>query len=977
MWRKPLSAVLLAIVFLVLPSAVHAQSTFSGVVRDSSAAVLPGVTVEATSPVLIEQSRSAVTDEQGRYTIVDLRPGIYKLTFTMTGFTTLVRDNVELASNVTVPINVDLRVGALEESITVSGQTPLVDVQNAQRTQVVAREVIDVLPTTRNMQSAGSIVPGIKTSRPDVGGSQGMEQTYMRTHGADDRHTTIQVDGMMVNSSMGDGNIQAYNDDALAQEVSFQTSGMGAEVQAGGVRMNMIPKDGGNVLRGGGFAGGTAESWQSNNVDDELRGLGLVIPNGVQHVQDFNAFVGGPIKENRLWFFGTGRHVSVNEKVANSFYRDGVTPAIVDQYVRDALARLTFQATPKNKISGYMERIWKFKGHELNPGDEIETASGLRDPMHALYYVGQVKWTSTVSSRMLMEAGYSTNIERLTNIYQPGIAQPRNTPAWYAGAAHVDLTKVTVKGAKSAGETGTFPDRKVVVGSLSYVTGTHNIKGGMQWSFGQDGNSVTRNADLNQNYRNGVPDSVDVYNDPSRNDEYVRADRGVYVQDAWTLKRLTLTGGLRWDYIDARINAICRPAGRFSSALCVEQQDHMPEWNNLSPRFAVVYDLFGNARTAVKASINKYVLPWAGGWAKRYDPMVQVSDRRTWRDLNGDDIAQDNEIGASTNALFGLQTRFPGDGLSREYNVETAFSVQHQLLPRLSVNGGYYHRRYYNQEAQRNPLITMDDFASFQVANPLGNGENITMFNLNPAKAGLYSKQLIDVNSDINRTIYDGFEFSFNARLPHNAVAFGGWSNDRQMVVACDQYDPNKLRFCDQTGETFQQYGKNERPPFTNDFKLAGSYPLPWGLDTSAVLMSYAGKGNSYTANEPFLGVYWVVPAAVFPNAQRTVSPASAPYSLNGGGVQNVSGVALIPTGSKYEDRWNQLDLSVRKTFQFGRKRIQPQLAIFNALNGNVVLAENEQYGTALPNVTTADGRGQPRNILQGRMLRLAVLFEF
>ena len=211
-------------------------------------------------------------------------------------------------------------------------------------------------------------------------------------------------------------------------------------------------------------------------------------------------------------------------------------------------------------------------------------------------------------------------------------------------------------------------------------------------------------------------------------------------------------------------------------------------------------------------------------------------------------LAQDNEIGASTNALFGLQTRFPGDGLSREYNVETAFSVQHQLLPRLSVNGGYYHRRFYNQEAQRNPLITMDDFASFQVANPLGNGENITMFNLNPAKAGLYSKQLIDVNSDINRTIYDGFEFSFNARLPHNSVAFGGWSNDRQMVVACDQYDPNKLRFCDQTGETFQQYGKNKRPPFTNDFKLAGSYPLPWGLDTSAVLMSYAGKGNSYTA---------------------------------------------------------------------------------------------------------------------------------
>jgi hypothetical protein len=141
--------------------------------------------------------------------------------------------------------------------------------------------------------------------------------------------------------------------------------------------------------------------------------------------------------------------------------------------------------------------------------------------------------------------------------------------------------------------------------------------------------------------------------------------------------------------------------------------------------------------------------------------------------------------------------------------------------------------------------------------------------------------------------------------------------------------------------------------------------------------MSYAGKGNSYTANEPSLGVYWVVPAAVFPNAQRTVSPASAPYGLNGGSVQNVSGVSLIAPGTKYQDRWNQLDMSVKKTFRFNRKQIQPQLALFNALNGNVVLAENEQYGTALPNVTTADGRGQPRNILQGRMLRLAVLFDF
>src|SRR5207245_4998174 len=145
---------------------------------------------------------------------------------------------------------------------------------------------------------------------------------------------------------------------------------------------------------------------------------------------------------------------------------------------------------------------------------------------------------------------------------------------------------------------------------------------------------------------------------------------------------------------------------------------------------------------------------------------------------------------------------------------------------------------------QLKQLLTMADFTSFPLANPLGNGETLTLFNLNPAKAGLYAKQLIDINSSVNRTIYDGFEASFNARLPRGANVFGGWSNDRLITVSCDQYDPNKLRFCDQTGETFQQYGATSTPPFRNDLKLAANYPLPWGgVEVSGVFISFAGKG--------------------------------------------------------------------------------------------------------------------------------------
>src|SRR5436309_7245625 len=319
MSHRVMSSILFAFALLALsPTAASAQSAFAGLVRDTSGAVLPGVTVEVSSPVLIERTRSTTTDDTGRYTITDLRPGTYKLTFTLAGFSTLVRDGVELAGNTTSPINAELKVGALEESVTVSGQSPLVDVQNAQRTQVIERDVIDALPTTRNMQSVGSIVPGVKLSRPDVGGSQGMEQTYMRTHGADDRHTSMQVDGMSVNSSMGDGNIQAYNDDALAQSVVFQTSALPAEVPSGGVRVNRIPKDVGNFFKGGGFFGGTAHGWQSDNNNDELRARGFQYRNFVQHVQDCNANFGGPIIWNKLWFFTTGRHVSVDEGVGNA-----------------------------------------------------------------------------------------------------------------------------------------------------------------------------------------------------------------------------------------------------------------------------------------------------------------------------------------------------------------------------------------------------------------------------------------------------------------------------------------------------------------------------------------------------------------------------------------------------------------------------------------------------------------------------------
>src|SRR6266705_1769830 len=218
---------------ILAAESASAQSAIAGLVRDESGAVLPGVTVEASSPVLIEGARAAATDDQGRYRVVDLRPGIYKLTFTLAGFGTVVRDGVELPSEFVATVNVDLKVAALAETVTVSGASPLVDVQQVSKTQVLTREIIDSLPTTRNIMSVGILVPGIRFGTPDIGGSRAMEQPAMRVHGINKRETMQLVDGMQVNSNE-DCVCMGYFDDALQAEASITTSALPPDNAGGG-----------------------------------------------------------------------------------------------------------------------------------------------------------------------------------------------------------------------------------------------------------------------------------------------------------------------------------------------------------------------------------------------------------------------------------------------------------------------------------------------------------------------------------------------------------------------------------------------------------------------------------------------------------------------------------------------------------------------------------------------------------------------
>jgi Carboxypeptidase regulatory-like domain len=945
-----------AVSLALWPALASAQSAIAGAVKDTSGALLPGVTVEASSPVLIEKVRAVQTDGQGRYTIVDLRPGVYTVSFVLPGFSTVRREGLEVQSNITLPLNVELRVGALEETVTVTGASPVVDVQSTTRTQVVSRELMDSIPNARNLQSIASMVPGIKLNAPDVGGSQQMEQTYLATHGNSSRNTTVQVDGMMINGVMNDGQIQAYTDNALVQEATYQTSGVSAEVSAGGVRLNMIPKEGGNTFKGSGFFGGSNGDWQSDNVSSDLIAKGFTGATKIVHIEDFNLSGGGPIKKDKVWFFASGRYQSTNDQIANAFYSDG-RPGVQDQYIKSISLRVTWQMSPKNKLSAYDDRIFKFKGHEITALQDVGTASLRRDPV--LYYVGQAKFTSTITNKLLLETGYSTNVENYTDFYQPGITKVRGTPEWFANASRFDRTLGTRKTAGSI-NIGQYPERFVLSTSTSYVTGSHAFKTGVQWTFGSFLQTRDANADLVQEYQSGVPVSVSVYNTPTRSVPYLDGDTGIYGQDTWSFKRVTLNLGLRFDYLRGSIGVQDAGPGRFApprhyDPINCKTLPGMTCWSSFSPRLGMTYDPFGTSKTAIKASFGRYVQPETTGFISTYNPMFQTSERRTWKDTNADDIAQDSEIGPSPNASFGtLAGRRPDPNYQREFNYQYSVGIQRELAQNISLTAAWYRRTAGNIPYADNQAYSLSDWTPVQVISPL-NGEVITAYNLNKAKFGL-PQDIVDFNSkdsNTRRNVYTGFEVSTSARLPRRANVFAGWSADRTIDVNCNNPDdPNTLRFCDQSVLGV---------PFRHEFKLSGNVPLWYGFEVSGSLISYAGA-TVVSATNPSTALQnnWnITPTTKYADGTLVIPNMTNP-SLT---------VWLIAPNTQFLPRWNQLDFGIKRIFRFSNGRdLQVQTDIFNALNSNVVLNTNQTFGATY---------GQPLTILTPRLFRIAAQVKF
>jgi len=923
MKTSPSRLLLITLILLAGAPAAYAQSAIAGVVRDSSGAVLPGATVEASSPALIEGTRTAVTDGAGQYTIADLRPGVYAVAFSLTGFRGVKREGIVLPTSFTATVNADLSVGTVEEAITVTGESPLVDVQRSVSQSVMTRETLDTIPTGKDPFAVGQLIAGVTTSTPDVGGTQIMQQPTLQVHGSSNNDNVFMVDGVQI-QHMGFGGNQTgfYFNDGLMEEISYQTSSLPAEAPVGGVQINMIPHDGGNTFHGSLFTTAANNRMQANNLDGNLTAFGFRVQNQVDSVYDVNATLGGPVKKDHLWFFGTFRRWSANNFLGNTFTSAG-DQAIDDQHISDATIRLTWQASKRNKISLHYDQSIKWRGHRPNNW----VSASLNDPISdvvqttQLNFIGEIKWASPITNRLLADASVFVLPVNYTLGFEPDAAPD--------SVATFDQIRSAISGVSPRMDTNSA--RMVTyAASASYVTGSHNLKAGGQLRTGWSQELFTMRGDMLQITNNGVPGSVRLVNTPSGHKE-TGANGALYVQDSWRLGRVTLNPGVRYERFVMSIPAQSAPAGTWVPARDFAAQDDIVNWNTVSPRIGVSWDASGDGRTAVKGGVSRY---------DRLEgiTIIQPLNQRNiafqscpWDDSNHDFIAQVSEI-AIARCSGSLQPTLGNvdPGLARPHQWEYTVMVQRQIGSNTAVSLGYYGRRFGDLYTTVNAAVPSTAYTPVTVTNPLTN-QALTVYNQDPATRNAV-RNVVTTVPELEQH-YNGVEVQMNTRMRNGSV-FGGLTIGRDYgdQDSGDLNNPN-VRINNQGAVGFDSTyqirgGFSWRVP--GDVQLSGSIRESTGLPQTRV---------------------FVVTTAVVPGLTQ----------VN----QNVQ---AVPRG-EFRYPWvNLLDLRVARSFKAGSTRFEPTLDLFNVFNNNAVTSAVTTIGSSL---------GRPSAIVMGRLLRVGGRITF
>jgi hypothetical protein len=935
------------------------EAVIIGRVTDESGAVLPGVTVTATSPALQVQQVSDVTNERGEYRLTPLPLGTYTVEYALVGFQTVRRDGVRLTAGFTARIDEAMKVGALAETITVSGAAPVVDVRSTSARTQLTRETLDVIPTARaGIESAMVQSPGVRTNIDF--GTMNVNPEFRAFGRSNDSWSRIEGVPTTSPKSAGNGSGTRYDYGAL-EETIVQTVGNQAESPTQGIQINAIVKSGGNEFHGSGFWAGGTRGMQDDNVDEALRALGVRAGNPLDRRWDLSGDLGGRIVRDKLWFYGSARGRRGDAAIVNAFKPDG-SPAISPLLRAWTTEKVSYQLNSSNKLIGFHMLTYETTETAISQFKDWDSRHLRTWPAN----VGKVEWQATRGSKFVMLAfgmwkhhldrtGYSNDVATFDQLTQ------RQTGLDWDAA------------------TRSFEGRSTATGALSWYKpnwffGNHDFKTGFDYSVanadragfdrqtkapGQPTNGMAPNYRLI--FRGGIPFQLVAKNYPV--DPLSRViNLGSYVQDSWTIARqLTLNLGLRYAHDNGYLPEQCRvaapaPVDALHPAECFHPIQ-FKKFNSVAPRVHAAYDVTGDGKTVVK-----------GGWGRfahmRYDDEVNMANSNIfldstfiWHDSNGNNAFDPGEVNFDRNGPDFVDTTVLGSGAyafavpnpdeKQPMSDEWSASVERQLIPNMAVRvTGIYSRTFNNYRVRNNlrppevytiPIRNSDPGPDGVLRTADDPGTAITYFDYPAAYRGAAFQQPMLVNDRSADESYRSFEAAVSKRM----------SNRWQLMAS---YSATKLHI-----------------PFTPTTAGFFTVNLP-ALDPNAEINA---SDDNWEWLSRISGAY-VLPADVQISANfehRSGTPWARTVSVRGGQQIPSLTVRVEPIGTRRLPNLNLLNMRAEKSFRLpSGQRLALRLNLYNALNVNTVLTVNALSGAAF---------GRPTSIAPPRVAEVGVSYTF